>query len=108
MITFIADALIDNDLVCEDDKHILAFLRDISINIHGEIFGIDVTGENPKMGRTVSYVKTIVDCDSCPELEIKVRYPIDITYEDIKEKMEKVCENRGFELVSVRGNMPYI
>ncbi len=108
MITFIADALIDNNLVCEDDKNTLGFLRDISINIHGEIFGIDVTGTNPKMGRTITYAKTILDCDGCPELELKVRYPIDITYEEIKEKMEKVCCERGFEVISVPGNRPYI
>ena len=108
MITFIADALIDNNLVCEDDKKILAFLRDISINIHGENFGIDVTGTNPKMGRTVTYAKTILDCDGCPELEIKVRYPIDITYEEIKKRMEKVCDAQGFEVISRLGNRPYI
>ena len=108
MITFIVDALLDNNLVCEEDRHILELFRDASINIHGETFGIDVTGENPKMGRTITYAKTILNKDGYPELELKVRYPVDITYEEIKEKIEKVCQERGFESSSVLGNRPYV
>ncbi len=108
MITFIADALLENNLVCEEDRHILELFRDASINIHGETFGIDVTGENPQMGRTITYAKTIVNHDGYPELELKVRYPIDITYEEIKEKMQKVCEERGFEVNSILEKRPYV
>ncbi|MBQ3022186.1 MAG: Sapep family Mn(2+)-dependent dipeptidase [Clostridia bacterium] len=108
MITFIADALLENNLVCGEDRHILELFRDASINIHGETFDIDVTGKDPKMGRTITYAKTILNHDGYVELELKVRYPIDITYEEIKEKMEKVCEERGLEVNSVLGNRPYI
>lgn len=108
MITFIADALLENNLVCQEDRHILELFRDASINIHGETFDIDVTGKDPKMRRTVTYAKTILNHDGYPELDLKVRYPIDITYEEIKEKIEKVCEERGFEEISVLGNRPYV
>ncbi len=106
MITFLTSALLNCDAVSDEEKHILEFFRDISLDIHGSIFGIDVPDK--EKGRTTVFSKEIADCDGCPELVIRVRYPYEFTLADVSEKIKKVCDENGFEITIIPGHEPYI
>ncbi len=106
MITKLMSVLIDNNLVSEEEKEILKFFKDISLDTYGTLFGINIPTEfmSPALVNTLS----IVCCDDCPQLVIRIGYPIDITLEEIFEKIQKVCEEKGFELEYIQGHKPYI
>ena len=107
MITKLTTALLENNLVCEADRSILGFLRDVSLDIHAEMFSLNV--ETKLMLPTILYAQKIEEKDGCPQLEIRLRYPIELTYDEIARKLTKVCDERGFEVVSgFRRHNPYL
>lgn len=106
MITMLSSALIGIDSICDEDKKILKFFKDISLDVQGDIFDINVKPEI--MTPTVVYAKAITFCDGYPTLEIRVRYPIDITYDELYKRIESTCDKNGFTVTSIKGHEPYI
>lgn len=106
MIAILAKVLVENNLVCDEDKAILQFYREIAMDIHGSMFGLDV--KSTEMPTTIVYAKTITSHDGYPTLELRVRYPIELTFEQILENMQKVSARRGFEVFGEPGHPAYI
>ncbi len=106
MITMLTSALLGSEAVHEDDKKILEFFREVSLDIHGAMFGLDV--ESELMGRTIVYAKTITCKDGYPELEIRLRYPVELTHDEMLKRLTQVCEERGFVLKENPGHTPYL
>ena len=105
-IAKLCDVLLKNNLLCQEDKKIVQFISDISWDFAGEMFGINVPTK--VMKPTVVVPKSIENIDGCPELTIRVGYPIDITEEQIFQKMQKICEENGFEVSCLGGHKPYM
>ena len=95
MITKIAQRLLDQNLVDELDRGILEFLRDVSLDTAGSMFGIDVKKLAESKPLTVS-AKKINTVDGYVEFLLDIRYPVTITSEIIMEQIAKVCEEGGF------------
>ncbi len=107
MITKLTRALLDHNLVAKEDRYILDFLKRVSLDAGGAMFHIDV--DTKTMKQLTLSTKKVSMADGYPELFIDIRYPIEITYEDIIERMSKVCEENGFQISSVvRGSDPYL
>lgn len=106
MITHLASALLECGAVDEKDRYILEFFRDISLDGAGKIFGLDIVPEFMKP-TTVSSQSVDFDNGYC-ELTLKIRYPIDLTYEEIRDRITDVCKEKGFEVSSETGNLPYV
>lgn len=106
MITLLLRTLIDNNLVCAEDKEILEFFKEISCDIYGEIFGINI---KPKfMSPTLVNAVQILNCNGYPELKLRIGYPIDITAEQLLEKLKKVCDQKDFIVEYETGHRPYV
>ena len=106
MITKLLAVLMENNLVCEEDKEILNFFKEISLDNTGAMFDINVPTKIMK-STYVSAVK-IEDADGFPKLTIRIGYPIDITLEQILDNIKNICEPKGYEVIFGHGHRPYI
>lgn len=106
MITKLASVLLDSGVVNEEDRYILEFLKSVSLDISGKWLGIYT--ESKLMKPTTVYAQSVDYYDGYCELRIRVRYPIEITYDELKQKLVEFCESKGFELKGERGHMPYV
>ena len=106
MITQISNALIKSGCLNQHDLTIIEFLRDISLDINGEKLGIYYDSET--MGKTVVSTRSITCQDGCPELEIRLRYPIETPFEQLIEKLSAVCDKKGFTVRGENGHSPYV
>ncbi|MBQ7623641.1 MAG: Sapep family Mn(2+)-dependent dipeptidase [Clostridia bacterium] len=107
MITVLTKALIDEGLVTGEDAKELDFIRRISCDTKGVIFGIDRVSEI--MGETVVASVELETQDGCPVLTLNIRYPEKITYEEMYDKINAVCAENGFETQKpYRGVNPYV
>ena len=105
MITRLCEALIDE--VTPEDRTILEFFKQVSFCIDGEVLGIKTV--SGKMGDLTTYAKAVSDVDGCPAITVNIRFPIEITYEQIIERVSAVAEKWGFEITSCpRGTDPYL
>ena len=102
MITNICQALLSSEVLTDNERTVLELFKLCSVNVHGENFNVDVKSEI--MSTTTVYAKTIRNVDGFPELELRVRYPIEITYEQILEKISKIAQSFG---CTVRGDYPH-
>jgi len=106
MITKLTSALLDAGIVPQEDRHILEFFRVISLDTEGKALGI--YQQSKEMPCTTVYAQSI-DCkDGYCELEMRVRFPIEITYEKIRETMKTLCEEKGFDLIETYAHPPYL
>lgn len=105
-IAKLCDVLLENNLLCEEDKKIVQFIDDICWDFSGEIFDINVPTK--VMKPTVIVPKCIENNDGCPEFTIRVGYPIDITSKQIFENIKKVCVEKGFEVTQGMDYKPCI
>lgn len=99
MITNICSALLDNGLTNPEEAKILEFFKNISLDVTGKTFNLDF--ESKLMSNVTVYPKSIYNHDGYPEMELRIRYPIDITYNELQQRIANVCEKLGF---SVTGN----
>ena len=106
MITKLTLALLHSKAVKEEDRYILEFFKDISLDISGKMLGIYT--ESKRMKPTSVYAQSVDFCDGFCELLIKVRYPIEIAYEELQQKLSAYCESRGFTVAGEIGHMPYV
>ena len=107
MITKLASKLLDENLVAEADRKILTFLKDISLDVYGEKFGISVIPEG--MPRLTMSTKKLWTEDGLVSLTMDIRFPVGITAEKIVEKLTAAGECYGMEIHNV-GNVkpPYL
>lgn len=106
MITQITNALIGSGCVNKNDLSVLTFLRDISLDIHGEKLGIYHDSEI--MGKTIVSTTAITCENGYPELQIRLRYPIETPFDILLEKMSSACEKSGFTVKGANGHSPYV
>jgi len=107
MITKLSAALLESGTVCEDDRYILEFFRDVSGDIYGGNLGIETNHE--VIGRLTVFAGRVNFGDGYPELSINIRYPVGITFDEIVERVKKAADERGFTVTSsARGTDPYL
>ena len=107
MITRLSEALLEHDLVPAEDRYILEFLRDTSLNIDGELLGIAATSEY--MPPLTVFASKITEEDGCPVLSINVRYPYGITFDEIVERVTTAADARGFTVYeAINGTPAYL
>ena len=107
MITKLMVKLLDEKLADKEDTKVLEFLKDISLDVYGEKFGISVIPED--MPRLTMNTKRLTTTDGFPSLLIDIRFPIGITADEIVKKLSEAAEKYGMEIVKV-GNVkePYL
>lgn len=107
MITMLTGALLDAALVCAEDCPILAFLREVSRDVHGAALGIAT--HHDVMGDLTVFSKKI-DCeDGHPVLTLNIRYPLGITYDQIVQRIEAHAQACGLAVSeAVCGTEPYL
>lgn len=96
MITKLAQALINGTNVSDADKKILDFLRRISLDVRGEMFGIDSV--DPNNSATVLFTQSVLCEDGVPVVCIRIRFPRSISAEKIEEQMRRVADAQEFDL----------
>ena len=107
MITMLSKAILSANIASEQSRRILEFLRDISLGIHGEMFGIETNHEI--MGKLTVFTRAVDCVEGYPEVSINIRYPLGITYEEIVEKIGNYVAEIGFFVSSADdGVHPYM
>lgn len=104
MITQISAALLDADLVTEEDKYIFEFLRMLSKDIYGRCLNIDY--EHPAMGLPRVFTHRIDDVDGYLEVSFRIRYPVGITVAEIEENIKKAADGFGFTITNFSAGTP--
>lgn len=107
MITLLTTALIDKRLVSENDAKKLDFLRRISLDTQGRMMGLYT--EPASMGELVLASIDIIDFHGKPEIGIKIRYPIETTFDAIIKKIDMVAQTQDFEISYAKNEYePYL
>lgn len=108
MITKLMNLLLDYHLAAEEDRQVLEFIRAVSLDITGSLFGIDV--ETAVMSPlTLATLGIDTGEDGCPELRINIRYPIELTSKQIAARIGNVAERNGMTIGFVNpGVEPYL
>ena len=106
MITNLAAALLDADLVPQDHT-VFEFLKIVSKDIYGPPLGIAPT--HAEMSPLTVFAQRITQENGYITLSLNIRYPVGITYEEIVQKASQAAEAYGFTLdESISGTEPYI
>lgn len=107
MITMLMDRLLELEEVAEENRQVLEFFKMVSLDIHGEQFGINVKTDNMKP--LTVFAKNINTIDGYPDLTVNIRYPIEITFGDIVKHLTAVGEEYGMALVDAQSIVkPYL
>lgn len=107
MITLLCGALLDANVVCQEDRGVLEFIKAVSLDIHGKMLGVET--EHDILGVLTVYPKTIYNDNGHPELLLNIRYPLGITFETIVERIQAFAGNRGFSVSETfKGVTPYM
>lgn len=107
MVTNICTALLDNNLVAQEERGILEFFKQVSLDIYGE--KLDIATKHPVLGELTVFIKQINYKDGYPEIALNIRYPLGITYEEIVQKLRDKAEEYGFTLCADKaGSKPYL
>lgn len=106
MITMLMERLLDEE-VAEENSQVLEFFKMVSLDIHGDQFGINVKTET--MRPLTVFTKSINTVDGYPDLTVNIRYPIEITFGDIVKHLTTVGEEYGMALVDAQSIIkPYL
>lgn len=107
MITRLIEQLLEMQETAQEDRPVLEFFRLLSMDIHGTVFGLDVPSET--MTGLILVAKRIDMVDGCPQLQVSIRYPIELTAEHILQTLESAAQAHGLEIVrTVRYLEPYL
>lgn len=107
MITMICAKLLDENMVHEDDRHILDFIRRMSKEIDGKTLNIDVPSEH--LGTPIVFTHRIDCADGKPEVYINIRYTEKFTSEELIARIAEAAGANGFEISYImEKNKPYI
>lgn len=107
MITMLSGALLESGAVSEEERPILEFFKEASLDVAGKCLGINTHHEI--LGDLTVFSHAINDENGFPALKINIRYPLGITYDEIVERLTKAAEERGFTLHPVARSVdPYL
>ena len=107
MITVLTKALLDAGLVAEEDRATLDFIRRVSCDTKGILFGVNRVSEDT--GETVVASTELTTEDGRPVLKISVRYPDAITFDELYDSVRRIAFENGFETQNLyHGVDPYV
>ena len=107
MITLMAQQLLEDPRLAPEDRPVLEFFKQMSLDIYGAAIGLDVPSET--MGGARIATRRIDMVDGCPELYMSIRYPIELTYDAIIQAVESAAQAHGLEIVRAERYMePYL
>ena len=107
MITKLMERLLEDDIVPTVQRPVLEFFKRLSLDIHGDSFGINV--ETKDLKPVTIFAQRIDMRGDIPELTISLRYPVEITAEEVIQKMGKEAELYGVSLSKIeRQRKPYV
>ncbi len=107
MITTVSNALLESNVLNEKEKALFEFLKEASLDTEGNIFDINVETNTMKPLTLATY--RIDHVDGYAEIYLNIRYPIEITIEEIIEKVTKVADKFELELTNVNlTQVPYL
>lgn len=107
MITKLMEHLLEDDVVPTEQRPVLEFFKRLSLDIHGDSFGINV--ETKELKPVTVFAQRIDMRGDIPELTISLRYPVEITAEEVIQKMGKEAELYGVSLSKIdRQRKPYV
>ena len=107
MVTIVTGALLDNGLLTEADAKKAAFLKAVSLDVDGEMFGVKTVGVG--MGDLTLALLDIIEVDGKIEFGINMRYPMGTTFEEVLAKVTATAAANGFEVVDTYcGVRPYL
>ena len=107
MITMLMNRLLEEELAVPEDRPVLAFFKQLSLDIHGTDLGIDV--DPGPMSRLTLSCQRIETVDGCPQLTVNIRYPAAITAEQIVLQLQQAAAQNETEVCQVRkGVLPYL
>ncbi len=107
MITMLMERLLELEETAAENRQALEFFKMVSLDIHGEQFGINVKTETMKP--LTVFAKSINTVDGYPDLTVNIRYPIEITFGDIVKHLTAVGEEYGMALVDAQSIVkPYL
>ena len=94
MITVLSRALIDTPEIPEDDKKILAALRDFSLDVYGSwIPEIEKSDDKVRI-----YPKSVEMVDGTVEMTLTIRVPHGVSFENISAGINALANERGFDV----------
>ena len=107
MITVLSDALLENNIVPEEERHIWEFLRTVSTDIYGKTLGIAATSAHMKP--LTVFTKQVTMADGHIDVTLNIRYPDSITCEQIVSRVSDAAGVYGFSLTeSKAGTSAYL
>ena len=98
MITVLSDAMLTGGLSQKEDRYIWEFLRMVSSDIDGINLGIQTISADMKP--LTVFAGKINNMSGHPELVLNIRYPDNITCEDIIARASAAAEQYGFILTA--------
>lgn len=106
VITRICSALSTLECFNSSERRILEALRDISLDTDGRMLGINT--DSALMTPTLVYAQSVTSRDFYPEIQLRVRYPIETSFDEISEKLSEYGARHGYDVRGERSHEPYI
>jgi len=107
MITRLMEKLLDEGLAIDADRPVLEFFKLMSLDIHGDQAGINVPTET--MRPLTVFAQRIDMVKGCPALRVNIRYPVEITLDEILQRTGELAQKYGLSIISVESTLePYL
>ena len=107
MITQLADQLLEDPQLAPEDRRMVEFFRRMTLDIHGDSLGLNIPSKT--MSGTVIVANRIDMVEGCPQVYLRVRYPIELSGETILAAVEAEAQAHGLEIVQANSYMkPYL
>ena len=107
MITLLADQLLEDPQLAPEDRPVLEFFKRMTLDIHGDSLGLNIPSKT--MSGTVIVANRIDMVEGCPQVYLRVRYPIELSGETILAAVEAEAQVHGLEIVQANSYMkPYL
>ena len=107
MITSMSEQLLAEPQLAPEDRPVLEFFKRMSLDIHGDSLGLNIPSKT--MSGTVIVANRIDMVEGCPQVYLRVRYPIELSYETILAAVEAAAQAHGLEIVQANPYMkPYL
>ena len=107
MITQLADQLLEDPQLAPEDRPVLEFFKRMTLDIHGDSLGLNIPSKT--MSGTVIVANRIDMVEECPQVYLRVRYPIELSGETILAAVEAEAQAHGLEIVQANSYMkPYL
>ena len=107
MITMLMDRLLEREEITAQDRPVLEFFKLVSLDIHGDQFGINAKTET--MPPLTMFAKAIQTKNGIADLSVNIRYPVEISYGEIVKQLAEHAEKYGVALVDAENTRePYL